>query len=308
MFLETFTMARLSRCVLKCLERYSSNGIPNTCGEKKDIENRVFDSFNTHLRLLNSDFSILKKRQKLVFFKHTPLLKKGAFTIPAGQEVTLSAQGAGLAYFIRARGDFTLIFEYSGEGSAVEFSFGDSVFHELSGNISDCTGHISITLCADTESYIDSFVLYGDFPAGALICDAGYSREALPARCERVISISDRNGRTVPGYIFDIDCKQGHITVMQEHTCEYILEYLEAFPEFSEADEEVLLPRGIFDALCYMCAADLCPSCDGEVYSKLTYKYREILENFYDKTRNFSAGRNSFYGVVRKRGVLKMRR
>lgn len=60
------------------------------------------------------------------------------------------------------------------------------------------------------------------------------------------------------------------------------------------SDTLVELPDITSDALCYLTASELVPAENGELYSKLMYRYRDIIHNCYDCEGNYG-GRNSFF-------------
>ena len=127
----------------------------------------------------------------------------------------------------------------------------------------------------------------------------------------KICAVYDEKGFPAPLELFDISVSDGTVKTNLKNAGAYIFEYYiypEKLPGDCPDDAQIILPPILFDALCYMCASDLCPSSDGELFSKLTYKYREILENYYDGSRNLTAGRNSFFKVCgnigRKKSVL----
>lgn len=86
-----------------------------------------------------------------------------------------------------------------------------------------------------------------------------------------------------------------------------ILEYTVKINEFTaetDEDEKINLPDICTDALVFLTASELCPPEYAELYSRLTYRFRDIVSNIYN-LEPFEKTRNSFYGSG-KRSLKKM--
>ena len=80
--------------------------------------------------------------------------------------------------------------------------------------------------------------------------------------------------------------------------------YPEPIAENAPCETPVPLPPAASDALIYLVAAELCDREDGELYTRLLYKYRELLTNTYPseniKRKNrYYAGRSFGLGKTR---------
>ncbi len=287
------------------LERYSSNGTVNTVGEVKDLEERLPASIGVHLRKLYEEYGLGRRKAEVLFKAPTVLDDYHAFSLDSSAVFSQRLVGNGLSYRIRACGTGDLIFVSCGAAENVTFESSPGEVIEHSGRIYPEDDLGCFILMAKPSLEVHSFEIYTDSLYGGASRVFGKDKSAvsLPKDFSRLLGIYDERGTKMPISAFDL-CEDGMLVTDSKNDGVYTLDYL-SLPEniTSEniASAAITLPPVLFDALCYMCAADICPVSDGETVSKLTYKYREILENFYDRYTEPSVGRNRFYGVVRKR-------
>lgn len=302
MFLQNHTFEELRTRVLKLLERHSSNGKANTCGEVSDIEGRLIESANTHLRMLYSEI-LRPVRRVQIKIKKLNFLCTRQYTIKPNKPLVWEEVGNGTVFYCKVRGDMTF---------TVESESGSNSYQIYSEN-----GEPSIVY-GTAKSYKDRFIKFkaettseAEFLEFYAFCGATYYEgeeievtadgimfPKIPEDCTEIVAIYDKYGRKVMSDIVEYSAYSGRLYTDKKNYGTYTLEYIVAPREISqdtEVSEQIRLPGVLFDALCYMCAADICPANDGNVFSKLTYKYREILENYYCRSRNYELKRNSFF-------------
>ena len=98
MFLEKYTLGECRERILKLLERYSSNGKENICGEVLDIENRLVVSLDIHIRKLWYEFFDERKQYEFSFFRPKRSSDLGSFTVSAGGDRAVSSSGNKLGF------------------------------------------------------------------------------------------------------------------------------------------------------------------------------------------------------------------
>lgn len=305
MYSKTFTLGECKKRILKLLERYSSNGAENGIGEVLDIRNRVADCVNVHLNKLYYEFSNEKKKSEIFFCPYEKTFDYGSFEVTENSVFQRFFDGEKVAFYVCAQGAGQIIFytpletyryaiNTSGGESCVVRGFFDN------GGKESCRFIVG----AEPQLKIHSFVVYDGFYSDGckeLVCDSEKLAAFLPKDCAKVLGLIPKNKNFSENVNFEINESERTIAVPQKFAGDYIMEYIPYAPEVSENDDcAFCLSPIIFDALCYMCAADLCPASDGELFSKLTYKYREILANIYDRRKNYGL-RNVFYGGKAKR-------
>lgn len=308
MKLHTYKISDLRDDVFKLLERYSSNGSENDIGESKDILNRFPSCFNRVMRKLCCEFSIYRKKVSLAFEAPCVLQSYEGYELSGDEMLSRNIPKGATAYRIVCSGNGELAFINCGETSAVSISNSVGGISEYKGFILS-TGEDSHFLIAGTPRLkVYSFEIYGGFEGSddelSLLSGGSKCTLKLPEDFLGMCMAYNASGDRVDEDIFDISYIDGTVSVQKEMAGVYTFEYSashEHYPGLSNLKYEVKLPPMLYDALTYMCAAELCPSYDGEMYSKLTYKYREVLENCYRKERRLYEGRNSFYGVVTRK-------
>lgn len=310
MYSQIHTFGECRRSVLKMLERYSSNGALNCCGELRDIENRLVECINANMRKLYAEFVRSIEKKTLVFHSPKILCEYGPLYIEKGTEFCGDFSGKSFCFYVEVCGGGDIVFSSSDGIDTYSFDTDFSETKILKGSLKGASdGNVSFTVNSKSDVSLFSFVIYeGGSPD--YIMPKGSCKARLPENCAELIGITDEKGNPMDKDLFDVSPWEMSIVTGSENSGRYIIEYY-AYPERlcedCGDDAQIKLPGVLFDALCYMCAADLCPSSDGEIYSKLLYKYREILENYYDGAKNHASHRNSFYrlcGKVRRSSAL----
>lgn len=307
-----FTLGELRDRILKLLSRYSSNGSVVVSGEKADIENRLVTSINIHLSKLMYEFFGKTKRQSAFFFVPAVLEELGGMSLRAGETVRKSVYGRELGFYIEARGEGTLKFDCGGKSITRQIYTDDGAYTVIKGTVGNTEdGECSVEILCGTYLDIRCFTVYGgvleERGDTGLLCCTDNIAAYLPKDCSQLIAVYRKTdaGEFAAGHY--VPENSGTVLIERRENGEYEFEYIPEAPSFREGasdSDSVEIPSLAADALCYMCAADLCPVCQPELYSRLTYKYREILENLYPRHRKNRVV-NSFYGVIGKRGIFK---
>lgn len=310
MYSIKYTLGEFRDRILKLLRRYSSNGVILPSGEKEDIENRLVTSLNVHLARLWHEFPAGTKRCGLSFFAPSVIADIGSMAVSAGDTVVKTFCGKNIGFFMTVCGKGNVSLTTSGGTSVynADTTKGERIVIR-GGAMNDGTAECVLSFTADTGMEIRDLVVYEGVEASRgdiqLLYGKGVYASYLPADCADVVAVYDDSVYPTRKTDYDVLEDERIILIPSGRGSEYTVEYVTYPPTFDEAlgdDSEILLSPLMADALGYMCAADLCPVNDPELYSRLTYKYREILENLYTRRRKNSIV-NKFYGLVRKRGV-----
>ena len=112
--------------------------------------------------------------------------------------------------------------------------------------------------------------------------------------CHELVSAKNSKKYDIPCDIFGV--KDGVIFCDEEYEGDYFVEYTEypeSYDESDSYDTPLTLSPSIYEAVVFAVASSICEREDGELYSRLTYKYREMLANIYPK-HNLKR-KNSFF-------------
>ncbi len=314
MYSKKYTLGELRDLILKLMQRYSSNGTIYPSGEKADIENRLITSINIHLCRLWHEFSNTAKRCGIFFFTPHCIADFGNFEVCAGQSITRNAIGRKVGFCMTVCGKGRI--EVSCAGTSKTYT-ADTLHGErimIRGTVDNVDrAECNFVISADTRLTVCDFVVYEDVEKESgdteLMFGKNIAAAYLPVDCSKVLAVYDVSENREKSISFEVLENERILLAPKNGKSGYELEYVPYPPEFAaEAsdDEAVLISPIMADALGYMCAADLCPVGDPELYSKLTYKYREILGNIYSRNRK-SGIVNKFYGLIGRRGVLSRR-
>jgi len=313
MFSKNYTLGECRERILKLLERFSSNGNPNSCGEVEDIKNRFITCVNIHINKLWYEFSAEKRECDISFYRPKCIADTSPVKLGEGETFSKSISGRKTGYYLVLGGKGTVTV-FCGESSAVyavdTLPGAFTVIKGACGNNGEDVSNFVIN--ANTYIHVKAFEVYegveNDSNVYGLLYGKGKTAAFLPEDCSRILSLYNENGKDISRYA-DTDEKL-RIMILPASVGERgSLEYIPYPPSFKEdaSDSELLaLSPVMYDALCYMCACDLCPADDGQLYSRLMYKYREILENIFDRHRSFGA-RNSFYRLIGRIGLIPRR-
>lgn len=314
-----YTLSRLKSDVFRLLDEYSCNG-ENTdiySGSLGDIEKRFISAANFAIRLVSLACDRRKKRIRLFFKAPLPVMKKSDFSVSYGEEKTLSIPENTGALSFYYGGSAKMLFrdEYGIviEEKSLITECGELLCHRafvpdnardmvFSCKMADAV-EISCLKCYSSDS-VSHITEEKYLPDGKrLFCTAPpYLTELICAK-----RISGERCYPCPEDIFLIE--DGTISCDEKYAGTYELEYLVSpceLEENSDDETEIELYPSAYTAAVYATAASLCEREDAELYTRLTYKYREILANCYPS--GIEQRRNSFYSGGRFAKKLSKKR
>ncbi|MBE6703758.1 MAG: hypothetical protein E7583_00700 [Ruminococcaceae bacterium] len=312
MYSKTYTLGEFRDRILQLLERYSSNGTVIVSGERADIENRLVTSLNIHLTRLMYEFPDNTRKASVVPFMPECAAVIGGVRLSAQEEKSYDVIGNDIAYYMEASGRGRLEISFGGEKMTRDIFTDGGGYTVIRGTVGNgLADKCTFTLCGESFLDVKNFAVYRGVPTGMvdeeLICGPGYCSAYLPSDCAQVLSVNFGNDTRSYKSDFSVLEKERMILVESKAARGTVLEYVPYAPQFSESEGDasaVDISPVMADALGYMCAADLCPVNQPELYSRLTYKYREILGNIYSRHRK-NGMINRFYGVFGKRYRVK---
>ncbi len=295
-----YTLEKFRREVFKALDEYSCNGNGHEVfsGGTGDIEKRFVSALNSAVRLVYLACARRPVRVRIQLASPDAVIKNASFTLYRGQVKEISATC-----------DTALSFAFCGSGR-LEFVYGENIllsydlktgFGEMQNvrkNIPENTD--SIRIIADNYTIVKNFCLYGEKYRG---CDEKYLPDgksiycAFSPRCTEICSVIRHCGgrdEVCPTDIFTHE--NGILCCDEKYSGEYTVEFYEYPDEFCENDppeKAIQLSPAACSAAVYAAAAELCAREDGELYSRLMYKYRELLANIYPAT--LMQRKNSFF-------------
>ena len=311
MLSKSFTYKEFRDTVLQHLERFSSNGRENTLGEVIDIEKRLPEILSARLRSIYDEYGIGRSLKKLEVGKYSLVYYGEDFTVESEEQIELPRHFSKFAYHLVASGSASVFFSDCQSSKTHRIDTADGEYIQLSGTAKADGEYPAMLLVGLDTLHIRSLeiVAVPDFVTDFLPIETDTFRSLanLPDNISRIIEICDEDGRSLSEEAFRPYSEYGVLAILARVDHPLFADCLtnpETVTEDNLDTVKITLPPILYDALCYACAADVCPSSDSEIAARLTYRYREILENVYDRHKDVSAGRNRFYGKIRRRGRL----
>lgn len=309
--------------VFRVLDEYTSNGIPHEIfsGSTGDIEKRFISALNSAIRLVYLCAARTAKKKRIRLEKPTVSACAENFRLFNASEkksFDLSETGA------QNIGALCISFDFCGSGELTVIDQDRNELYKTTlssdfGKIETFKGKIAENNAAFVEFSakgqmldVKNLIFFG--ADGAL---SGIEEELLPDGKRIFCKLSDtffelkgifceKNGFIVemPEDVFEIE--NGILSCDEKYAGEYFVEFFEYPEEIDNSapiDTQILIPAHHFDAVIYATAASLCAREDAELYSRLTYKYREYLSNLYPASNlrfknSFFSG--AFFGKMRK--------
>ena len=307
-----YTLGLLRSNVYRALDEYSSNGIEHErySGGTADIDKRFISALNCALRRLYLSTARTLFGTRVVFRPGKALLARDGFLIDSQENETFSLPEKAYA----------ASFDYTGSGTvSVTDTVGNKTVFSLSSEFGRYESKrfflpenaVSLTFCASGNLLIRTFRILSDFGLPekkeentVFIPDGHKLYCAFSPLCAELYSVT--KGNTVfPNELFSFE--NGILSCEEQYAGEYTVSYYaypEPIAENASFDTPIPLPPAASDALVYLVAAELCDREDGELYTRLLYKYRELLANTYPsentKRKNrYYAGRFAGIGKTR---------
>lgn len=301
-----YTLGRLRSEVFRVLDEYSCNGKEHEifAGGVGDMEKRFISAANSAIRLVSLACDRRIKRKEVVFRKPQELMKICDFVLSPGEEKLVSVPEGSGALSLSFAGEGKIVFLDAEENIVCEKAL-ESGYGELLHFRSDIPEAVCdiIFICGNgTSLEINKLKAYTSESVGfcndeKFLPDGKKLYCSFSSECTelvRAVRLVGERAHSVPCEIFDFS--DGVLFCDEKYCGTYAIEYLSRPKELSESsvDEELVeLSPSAFSAAVYAIAAELCEREDGELYSRLIYKYREILSNCYPTGRGMN--RNSFY-------------
>ena len=303
---SVYTLGRLKSEVFRALDEYSSNGLGHEIfsGGTGDIDKRFSPALNSAIRLILLSSARQEKTCLVALQKPEKLMAICDFSVAGNEKrkIMLPLNSGAVSFDFSGNGSFFIL--DSGEGIISE--------HKLSteyGNIENCkkiiqSNAVCIEFTASSEEFLSVSGLYSYNISSVRGCleekflpDGKRVFCAFPPRCAEICSVStEKRGRRIPCPSDIFNFSEGLLSCEEKYSGNYNItycEYPEEIPENASPDTELSLSPAAFGAAVYAVAAELCAREDGEMYSRLTYKYREMLANTYP-VENYSL-KNSFF-------------
>ena len=308
MLSRSFTYKQFRDTVIKHLELFSSNGRENTDGEISDIDKRLPEILSAHLRAFYDEYGIGRSLKGLEVGKYSLVYCGEDFTVDSEEPIELPRHFSKFAYRIVASGTASVFFTDCKSSKSHRIDTSDGEYIQLSGTAEVDGEHPTMLLVGLDILHVKSLEITAvpDFVTDFLPVDTDVfeSLAGIPDNTSRIVAILDECGRRLSEEAFRVYSEYGVIAILTRVDRPLFIDFLESPETVTEenADNaEITLPPLLFDALCYACAATVCPSTDSALAERLTYKYREALENVFDRYKDRAAPRNRFYGKTGRR-------
>jgi len=308
------TLSEIKSGIYKALDEYSRNGIESGTSDfgKADNELRMLSAINSSLLRVSLSLPMYSKEARLFFFSPKVLLFKDGFALSGndGRSVEFSFSDA----LYRCAVSFSLVgrcsFKVYGSDKTECFDSG------IIGKVGGITEYSAFLPESVSFSGIEFFRTEGE--PFRVSCFAVYDSsgldlndtECIPAYSKSKAKLPEDFGE-VNGLEFDgrhiregeYEISHGFIGIKGSKEGAARLVYTPKLPYFDEktSDDAVLeIPDVTSYALIYLAASELCSVDEGELYSRLIYKYQDIALNSYGRGKN-GGTRNSFYAESTKR-------
>ncbi len=304
---HTYTLGSFRTALFRVLDEYSLNG-NNTerfSGMLSDIEKRLVSSLNMSIRRIYLSSERLPKKASLFFAAEKLLAEYSDMSMDCEKKIFLPENSS---FFVA---------EYSGEAKLSFFDMDERLISETL--LTSEFGNIKTEKALVPEScvYVSFAPVSGFFIKKLRFCGGSFAQDTDPALLpdgnrlfcrfdEELIEIISAEKES-KGISPEAICYDEHIiSVPREYqgyiTIEYYA-YPDSFTESTPDDTPIPLSPAYSDAALFMVAADLCDREDDGLYSKLTYKYREILNNTYPIER--TKIRNRFFSTGRRKSIRR---
>lgn len=302
-----YTLGELRSHVYRALDEYSSNGLIHTVtdGGMADLNHRFTAALNRMIRRLYLSTVRRPFRITVGFFAPKTLLYKPSFSLSVGENGLFFPpdEAGAVAFSYHGSGSLT-ISRKDGEDQVFSLATEYGQYKSFRGFLP--TDVQSLTFSTDATLSVRKLFLYdrAGLPSEgeeALLPDGERLYCRVDPLCAELCSVTRCGGREAES--IPIDCfsfENGILSCDGRMSGEYDIEYFaypEPIAEAADDDTPIPLSPAASDALIYATAAELCDREDGERYSRLLYKYRELLANTYPAAHTYR--KNRFYAQSR---------
>ncbi|MBE6622893.1 MAG: hypothetical protein E7621_01685 [Ruminococcaceae bacterium] len=314
----SYTLGRFRSDVFRVLDEYSCNGKEHEIfsGAVGDMEKRFISAANAAIRLVSLSCDRRLEKKSVVFKTPGVLMKVCDFSLISGEEKLVSLPADSGALSFEFCGKCNIVF-CDGDGNAVLKKEIISPYSQLKifkalipENASDIIFFCKEKAFVDVKnlkSYTSKSVGY--CPDERFLPDGKKLYCEISPECIEISRVLKVTGdRTHPCRCDIFEFSDGVLSCSEKNAGTYLVEYYFCPKELSENSNDntvIELSPSAFSAAVYATAAELCEREDGELYTRLTYKYREILANCYPSSNPFN--RNSFYSAAygKRRGIRR---
>lgn len=300
---SAISLAELKERIYKTLGEYSINGehISDSSYEKVDMENRIIDAINTAVTRGIQYLPVFTHETNVYFPYMKYLCFKENISLQENERLCLECANCNGKIAIRLCANGKLSVKASVNGTTVmqeqllETQFSKLDTHILSFECDNCA-YIEIT-ALEKASFIDSVYALdvSGFENEDLCFLPEYNQTFAKADSDiQKITYAVCRGKSIPVYEYKV--KDGYVYTNCKNEGKTIFHYLPKVREFtneSGEDEQLCLPEITICAIIYLAASELCTTGDADVYNRLSYNYRDIVQNCYDRQRDYK--RNGFF-------------
>ena len=309
-----YNLGQLRSDVYRALDEYSSNGIEHErCdGGTADTDKRFTAALNRAIRRLYLSSARTLYGARVVFYPGKVLFSRDGFLVGSGESEELSLPDGAYAVSFDCTGKGSLIAETAaGEKTVFSLSSDFGCYESARFFLPDGCAKITFSaagslLIRSLRVYSNAFLPEKSDENTAFLPDGRKLYCSFPPLCAELCSVTkERSGEKIPCERFSFE--NGVLSCDERLAGEYTVYYYaypEPIAENAPCETPVPLPPAASDALIYLVAAELCDREDGELYTRLLYKYRELLTNTYPseniKRKNrYYAGRSFGLGKTR---------
>ncbi len=303
----------MKKAVYKLLDEYSAGGreISGVCTDKTDTDLRIVQALNFSVSKALEDFPVLCDTKSLFFpeieselicssltfntksqEKMNVLLRTGTFAIGA------NVCGSGSIEIVGAQTGKVICQKYFETRTESQF---ESLF--VTAHSDEDT---SVCIYIKSDGFLKCSALYSyfgnDITSEIESAAPGYNMTfcKAPENLGKITKalcggkhIREHEFFVSGGYIYINSRISGCVDVEYEIKCPL-------FDENTPDDETVYLAPKTYEAAVVLCAMELCPSYDTNLYNRLNFKFNDLALNMYDKKADLKV-RNSFFGTALKK-------
>ncbi len=298
---HTYTLSEIKDAVFRALDEFSINGnlSDKYSGGLSDINKRFFEALNQSVRKVYLSVERKVHETALSFTKHAMLLEVSKLNISRSQAERISLPQSAGSFCISFTGQGTLTLKNSSEVILAEYRLcsGGGVFETEKDFVpegcvsAEITSHAGLSILY-FKVYSCNFLARG-VTEQTLLPDGKNLFCAFPESAVEIKYVSSAN-TPYPVDLFSFG--RGIISCDEKYAGSYRVEYFSYPPKLYETDPPdtpIELSPTACSALIYSTAAYLCADEDGDLYTKLMYRYQEICANRYPAAGTKT--RNSFY-------------
>lgn len=288
-----YTLGKIRSDVFRALDEYSRNGAAHEIyfGGTGDIDKRFVPALNAAIRLVFLAGSRSIKTSRVSLRLPIAALEKRGITLSGGKtaEIETGFEAGALCALYSGSGKVSFFDPENALLGSRALSSDCGVFCSLRTLLPE--GTASVTFEAEKTSALSVKVLFVydrneacAYPSEEFLPDFEKLYCAFSPRCAEIVSVvrEGRRGSAVPNPQDVFTAEGGLLSCACQYAGDYLVSYTEFPQEIAEnalPDTEIPLTPVAYDAVVYAAAAELCRREDGELYTRLIYKYREILMN-----------------------------